>query len=198
MKFTDEQLMLYADGTLDRKTTSEIEKALKKDKKLFDRILTFKLANEAMFDFVEEQETMSSEFFKELQQTEKKTLEQQTEKKKPGSESIVSRFIKGVMNFDPLPTGFASAAAAGFALIITFQVQTSNNENLARDFFASMERTDSYTETDKQKRETIVVANIKEYASEVITRGDDKEITEDNIADDFGNDGFTVNCLFRR
>ena len=161
MKFTVEQLMLYADGTLDRKTTSEIEKALKKDKKLFDRILTFKLANEAMFDFVEEQETMSSEFFKELQQTEKKTLEQQTEKKKPGSESIVSRFIKGVMNFDPLPTGFASAAAAGFALIITFQVQTSNNENLARDFFASMERVDSYTETDKQKREQLLLLILK-------------------------------------
>ena len=29
MKFTDEQLMLYADGNLDKKTTSQVEKALK-------------------------------------------------------------------------------------------------------------------------------------------------------------------------
>ena len=40
-----------------------------------------------------------------------------------------------------------------------------------------------------KKRETIVVANIKKYASEVITRGDDKKITKDNIVDDFSNDG---------
>mgnify|MGYP001208658115 CR=1 FL=1 len=188
MKFTDEQLMLYADGNLDKKTTSQIDKALKKDKKLFDRILTFKLANEAMFDFLAEQETMSDTFFQELQQTEKETIQRQAPVQSREQPSLISRFIKGVMNFDPLPTGFASAAAAAFALVITFQVQTSNNENLARDFFASMERKERYSQKDTAERRAIVVANIKDLASKIVTRGDFQEVNEDDIVDNINDE----------
>ena len=97
--------MLYVDGDIDSDTAASIEKALIGNKELLDRIETFKIANNAMLHHVHETSEMPEEFYEHLKRIERnKALSNQN------GQSILSRLLDELKNFNPFPAGLATAA----------------------------------------------------------------------------------------
>ena len=130
MDFTDEQIMQYVDGDASPELASNISNARVKDKELEARIYKFQLANTVMLKHTKEKKEMPELLYARLRKKRIET-EESLEKKK------WARFSFG--NFG---SGAIAASIAAFGIFIgtgAYQLQTTSNESLAKEFYSSFQ-----------------------------------------------------------
>ena len=130
MDFTDEQIMQYVDGDASAELASNIGDARVEDKDLEARIYKFQLANTVMLKHTKEKKEMPELLYARLR---KKRIEKE--------ESLEKKKHAG-FSFSNFGSGAIAASIAAFGIFIgtgAYQLQTTSNENLAREFYSSFQ-----------------------------------------------------------
>ena len=130
MDFTDEQIMQYVDGDAGPELTSNISNARVKDKELEARIYKFQLANTVMLKHTKEKKEMPELLYAKLRKQRIEKEESLEKKKRAG------------FSFGNFGRGAIAASIAAFGIFIgtgAYQLQTTSNESLAREFYSSFQ-----------------------------------------------------------
>ena len=147
MDFTDEQIMQYVDGDASPELASNIGDARVEDKDLEARIYKFQLANTVMLKHTKEKKEMPELFYARL-----RTKRIETE------EGLAKNKLTG-FSFGNFGRGAIAASIAAFGIFIgtgAYQLQTTSNESLARDFYSSFQA----SERSDQLVNEIKLANV--------------------------------------
>ena len=130
MDFTDEQIMQYVDGDASAELASNIGDARVEDKDLEARIYKFQLANTVMLKHTKEKKEMPELLYARLR------------KKRIEKEESLEKKKRARFSFGNFGSGAIAASIAAFGIFIgtgAYQLQTTSNENLAREFYSSFQ-----------------------------------------------------------
>ena len=130
MDFTDEQIMQYVDGDASPELASNISNARVKDKELEARIYKFQLANTVMLKHTKEKKEMPELLYARLR------------KKRIEKEESLEKKKRALFSFGNFGSGAIAASIAAFGIFIgtgAYQLQTTSNESLAREFYSSFQ-----------------------------------------------------------
>ena len=130
MDFTDEQIMQYVDGDASPELASNISNARVKDKELEARIYKFQLANTVMLKHTKEKKEMPELLYARLR------------KKRIEKEESLEKKKRARFSFGNFGSGAIAASIAAFGIFIgtgAYQLQTTSNESLAREFYSSFQ-----------------------------------------------------------
>ena len=150
MDFTDEQIMQFVDGEATQNLMNKIEKARVKNSELEARIYKLQLANTVMLKHTQEKKEMPELFYARLR---KKRIEQEESLNKKSNTSFSFR------NFG---RGAIAASIAAFGVLFAsgaYQLQMTNNENLAQEFYASFKLNDK----NDQAVSAVKMANVSDF-----------------------------------
>ena len=150
MDFTDEQIMQFVDGEATQDLANEIEKARENNKELNSRIYKFQLANTVMLKHTQEKKEMPDLLYARLR---KKRIEQ---------EEILNQRSNTSFSFKNFGRGAIAASIAAFGVLFAsgaYQLQMTNNENLAQEFYASFKLNDK----NDQAVSAVKMANVSDF-----------------------------------